>query len=352
MAKYKATTTYEQTQSYTYPGVLTDTLLVKPKIGSPALSEIATVRQGIRSGEYLHLVQPPSAAVLSKGNATCAPTYTTTGEITDRQLTTGLFDINLSWCKKDFQNVLGTTTFLGDGALVGDGLDGYELGGRLRSVIVDEVLEQARQDIFKVIFFGDNSLGAGSTNIYSTIDGIWTRLFDAQASYCSKPTRNDLPNQHDSILAAGDALTTLRQLYENAQILLKTQPRNTLVFWVTGSMWDNLYASYESVQYGTELQFKYVVDGVAQLSFRGIPVIPLWLADLDLSSNTDNPFYDEIRHFAILTQPSNWIIGVERSSDLNNIRIVFDEVNLTTYIQGEMRFGVNFVHCDLQAYAH
>lgn len=349
--KYQAVTTYEQNPSYTYPGVLTTTLYQKPKINTPALSDFATIKQGIRSGEYLHLVQPLST-VLTKGTATCEPTYTTAGEITDRKIETGLFDINLSWCKKDFQNILGTPTFLGDSELIGDGLDGYELGGRLRQVIIDEVLEAARLDVWKVLLFGDNSLGTGSTNIYSTIDGVWTKLRDAETAYCAKPVQNNLPNTHNSTLNAGDALTTLRNLWNNAPILLKTQPRNQLVYWVTGSIWDNLYTSYESNQYGTELQFRYMVDGVAQLSFRGIPVIPLWVADYDLENNTNNPWYDEMRHFAILTMPSNHIFGVERTSDLNNIEICYDCKTKTTYIQGEMRFGYNFIHCDLQAFAH
>jgi hypothetical protein len=166
-----------------------------------------------------------------------------------------------------------------------------------------------------------------------------------------KPILNDLPNGPNSTLAADQALNTLRTVYEQSPILLKQIPVDQKVFWVTGSMWDNLYASYESKQYGTELQFKYLVDGVAQLSFRGTPVIPLWVADYSLSTDTDNPYYGVLRHFVIYTIKENHIIGTENASDLNNVEVWYDRQDKVTKLEGELRVGYQFLHCDLQSVA-
>lgn len=92
---------YTPNLSYTYPGKINTELIQKPKIQTPALTELFTIRQGIRCGEYINLVQPLTS-VLTKGTADCAPVYTQSGSITDRKLETGLFEINLSVKKKNY----------------------------------------------------------------------------------------------------------------------------------------------------------------------------------------------------------------------------------------------------------
>jgi hypothetical protein len=73
-AKYEfKNSMYTPNPSYTYPGILTTELIQKPKINTPAITEFARVMQGIRSGQYLNLVQPLTR-VLEKGTADCTPT--------------------------------------------------------------------------------------------------------------------------------------------------------------------------------------------------------------------------------------------------------------------------------------
>lgn len=337
--------------TYTYPGILSTELIQKPKINTPAITELFSVRQGIRAGEHLNLVQPLTRA-LSKGTSACEPTYTQAGSITDKFITTGLFEINMSWCKKEFQGLLSNYNVLGDSNLVGNGLSGYELGGRLRSVILDEITEQGRQDVWKVALFGDDSLGAGSTNMFSTIDGLWTHYLDNFANYCIKPVTNALPNQHNSVLSANQARDTFRLMWEGAPILLKQMYGNSsLKLFVTGSMWENYLNSLED-NCCVEGSWRLLQDGTKTLYYRGIELVPLWIADATLSTDTDNPFYDELRHFAILTIPQNNIFGVEAMSDLNNLELCYDCRTKTTYIQGEMRFGTQFLQCDFTVIAY
>lgn len=343
---------YTPNFSYTYPGILSTELIQKPKIETPALTEMFTVRQGIRAGEYLALVQPLTR-VLEKGTASCAPTYTQSGSITDRKITTGLFEINKSWCKKEFQQLLTTYNVLGDDSgLVGNGLSGYELGGRLRSLILDEINEQARQDVWKVALFGNDSLGSGSTNLFSTIDGLWTRYLDGFASYCIKPVTNLLPNQFNSILTPDQARDTFRLMWGNAPILMKQAfASGRFKLFVTGSMWENYYDSLIA-NCCVEGSWKMGQDGATKLYYRGIELVPLWIADYTLENDTDNPYYNLLRHFAILTTPTNNVFGVESSSDLNNLEICYDCRTKTTLIQGESRFGVQYIQCDQAVIAY
>lgn len=342
---------YTPNPSYTYPGVLNTELIQKPKINTPAISEFATVMQGIRAGQYLNLVQPLTR-VLEKGTAECTPTYSQAGSITDRKIETGLFEINKSWCKKEFQGLLSNYNVFGDSDLVGDGLSGYELGGRLRTVILDEILEQARQDVWKVYLFGNNSLGAGSTNMFSTIDGLWTQYLDSFASYCIKPVYNALPNQHNSVLSANQARDTFRLMWGNSPILLKQMMASGRTkIWTTGSMYENYYDSVIN-DCCVEGSWRAGQDGISRLYYRGLEIVPLWIADFTLENDTDNPYYDLLRHFAILTIPENNVFGVENMSDLNNLEICYDCRTKETLIQGEMRFGAQFKQCDLTTIAY
>lgn len=345
---------YTPDPSYTYPGVLSTELIQKDKIGTPQLSDFFTVRQGIRSGEYLNIVQILTR-VLEKGTADCIPTYTQGGSITDRKITTGLFEINKSWCKKEFQGLLSTYNVFGDSDLVGNGLSGYELGGRLRSLIIDEILSAATLDQWKVSFFGNDSLGAGSTNMFSTIDGIWTKYLDGFGSYCIKPVTNALGNLHNSVLTTNQARDTFRLMFTQSSILMKQMMASSggggVKLFVTGSMWENYLQSLED-NCCVEGSWRLQQDGTKTLHYRGVQLVPLWFADYTLENDTDNPYYDLLRHFAILTSPKNNIFGTENASDLNNLEMCYLCKDKTTYIQGEMRFGVQYIHCDLTTIAY
>lgn len=334
--------------TYTYPGILSTELFQKPKIDTPAITDLFTVRQGIRAGEHLNLVQPLTS-VLAKGTATCEPTYSQSGSITDKVISTGLFEINLSWCKKEFQGLLTNYNILGDSDLVGNGLSGYELGGKLRSIILDEVTEQARLDVWKIALFGQTAYTGSS--VYSTIDGLWTQYLDGFASYCIKPVTNALPNQANSVLTANQARDTFRLMYKNAPILLKQQiSAGRVKLFVTGSMLENYQDSLED-NCCVEGSWRLQQDGQKTFYYRGIEIVPLWIADQVLENET-NPYTGLLRHFAIMTVPSNNIFGVESMSDLNNLELCYDCRTKTTYIQGEMRFGTQFLHCDLTVIAY
>lgn len=342
---------YTPNFSYTYPGMLNTELLQKPKINTPAISDFFKVMQGIRAGQYLNLVQPLTR-VWSKGTASCAPTFSQAGSITDRKIDTGLFEINLSWCKKEFQGLLSNFNVLGDSDLVGDGLSGYDLGGRLRTVILDEIAEQGRLDFWKIAFFGNNSLGSGSTNVFSTIDGLWTKYLDGFSSYCIKPVTNALPNAHNSTLNANQARDTFRLMLTNSSILLKQFiASGRAKMWVTGSMWENYLTSLED-NCCVEGSWRLQQDGTKTLYYRGVELVPLWFADYTLENDTDNPYYDLLRHFAILTIQDNNVLGLENAADLNNLELCYDCRTKETLIQGEARWGVNYVQCDLTTIAY
>jgi hypothetical protein len=337
---------YTPSLTYTYPGKL-NTELIKPlRVGAPSPQDLFTIIQGVRCGEYLHYINPLTSA-LSKASGNCNPTYTQAGSITDKQLVTGEFQVNMEFCEAEFGAIC---TVLVEKYL-GMGVDAYEIQNNLQSLIFEQIIEAMKVDIMKVMFFGDNSLGAGSTSIYSVIDGVFTKFFDNEAAYCVQPINNVLfPNQHDSVLAADAARDALRAIWAQSSLILRAVPDNQKAFWVTQSVWDNYLTSLET-NCCVEGAWRLQQDGTKRLEYRGVELIPLPFADLSLSSETGNPFYDEIRHFAVYTAKGNHYMGVERSSDLNNLTSCFDCRTNSNLFKGRMRFGYNFVQCDLIAWA-
>jgi len=110
---------YTPNITYTYPGKLNLDLIKPIRLGVPAPQDLFTIIQGVRCGEYLHYIQPLSS-VLAKASGDCNPTYTQAGSITDRQLVTGDFRINLSWCEEEFNATCTALTekYTGQGVLI------------------------------------------------------------------------------------------------------------------------------------------------------------------------------------------------------------------------------------------
>jgi hypothetical protein len=344
MAQF-ANSMYTPNISYTYPGTLNLDLIKPILVDLPALGDLFTIIQGVRCGEYLHYIQPLTT-VLSKSSGDCNPVYTQAGSITDRQLVTGEYKVNLEWCEAEFTAVC--TALIQK--YISPGVDGYELEGQLMNLIFEQTKNAMAKDILKAMFFSNNSLGSTSSSVYSVIDGVFTKFFDSEAAYCVQPVSNTLPNTATSVLSADQARDTLRLLWGNSNIRLKQMPTSEKVFWVTGSMWENYYDSLIN-NCCVEGSWKMGQDGVAELYYRGIKLMPLWFADESLSSETANPYYGILRHFAVYTAKANHYMGVERSSDLNNLTSCFDCRTNSNLIKGKMRFGYNFVQCDLISWA-
>lgn len=337
---------YNPNISYTYNGKLNLDLIKPIQIGIPALSDLFTIIQGVRCGEYLHYINPLSS-VLTKETGVCAPVYTEAGTITDRQLITGKFNINIEWCEQEFNAICTALTE----KYTAMGVDGYEILSNLQSLIFEQVVETGQRDTLKIMFLGDNSLGSGSTNVYSAIDGVFTKFRDSETAYCVKPVANNLGANHNTVLTPDKARDTLKLLFNQADIRLKSLPASQKSFWVSQGFWENYYTSILE-NCCVEGSWQAGQDGIGTLRYRGIELIPLPIIDDALQNDTTNPWYDEIRNFAIYTTKANHYMGVERSSDLNNLTSCFDCRTNMNLIKGRMRFGYNFVQCNLIAWAY
>lgn len=342
-------TSYSYAPGYTFPGNLPTELFYAPTIGTPALSDIFSIRQGIRTDEYLVIVNYLEKILAATTG--CSPSYTTAGTLSDRKISVAKLSANLQWCKSDF--IATASALSNDPKFVADGLDGYNVTAAVRKMWVDQMIDAMRRDIFRIALFGNDA--SGNAN-YNTMDGLFVKLFDGGASYCIKQVGNDFGNDHNTSLGTDEALSAFQKIYRKSQIPLMQLPPSEKVFYVTGSVYSNLLESYQaSGRSGSEVQFKTLTDGVPTLMYNGIEVVPLWLADNYLSTDSTNPWYDNMRNFIIYTPKasskySNLVLGTEKASDLDRVDVFYDQRLLTTYAQAEVRFGVNFINCDLTSF--
>ena len=337
---------YTYTPSFTFDGNLPTEIFMQPSIGTPALSDIFSIRQGIRTDEYLVLGTPLSKILIAAQG--CSPTYTASGTLSDRKITTTKFELNHSWCKSDWEATASQLT--NDPSWMADGLAGFEPTAKLRSFLFEQLLDSVRRDIARIAFFANDT--AGNAN-YNMMEGLFVKMYDGNASYCVKRVGNSLGNTNTTVLTSGEAETALIATHEGAKIILKQIPNSEKVFWVTGAVYENYLKTLEG-RTSTEGSFRLLQDGTQQLFFRGIEVRPLWFADNDLVDST-NPWFNNLRNFIIYTTKgtsryANLVLGVENAADLNRIEGGYDFKEKTYYMQGNLRMGVQYINCDLIAF--
>lgn len=342
--------------NYTYPGILTTELFYKPSLGTPALSDIFMVDQGIKDKKRYNLVNPISKIL--KPYTGCDRVFNNSRAfITNTTVQTKEFQVNESWCKDDFTNYLtGGYNFLAQEWLK-TGIDSFDPSGTPIATVIDKVLSNAlRIDVFRRASF---AAGNSSDDDYNQFDGLWDRLIDSSgaSNYCVVRAGAALGT---GTLAAGAALTALESVYANSNILLKDWDNiyaqfsgavSKPTFWVTRSVWDNYYNSLIGTGAVTEQQFENLVKGLTFLTYKGYPVRPVSMWDSFLAES-DNPLTAVTRHLILFTTKDNHILGVEQASDLNKLEGWYERKDRKFYYEANMKMGYNYLHCDLQTIAY
>jgi hypothetical protein len=316
---------------FVYPGKYSMDEIYKPSVDVPEITQLFTVRQGIKSGQQIPVVGILENIV--KAYVTCGDSPVGTAEITNCKIEVSELKVHFQQCKDDFE-----AHFLED--WLDDGLAGRELSAKLRSVINQLVLSAMRRDNFRILSFGDvTSLNTK----YNQLDGLWTQAIALSTEYCYP--RIDAIGT--GALAPGAALTYLRNAYNGAPIVLKQVPNAQKGFYVTGSVWENLLASYESNTTGSEDQFGLLQRGpTGNLMFRGIPVFPYYAWDQALADPL-SPLFGVTEHLILYTTPAIHIVGMAKQADMGQVRGYFWEENETYNVKAQYKMGYKACLCEL-----
>jgi hypothetical protein len=327
--------------NFTYSGQLTKEIFYKPTQDTPALSDFAIIDNGVKYKKQYNVLGQLDKIV--KPYTGYGATYNTTGiNLTNVTLETKMFQVRKAWNIDQWNGVLDQTfNYLSED--LKDGVDMFDPSGTFLQRAFDIVIEDSiRRDNFRRIFFAAQD---SSDDDYNTIDGIWTRLIDTSgaSNYCVRRAGSALGT---AALSSGNALTYLEQAYDQSNELLKAVPASKKKFFVTGSIWDNYYNSFIGTT-GTEQAFRNTQDGLMTLYYKGIEVVPVRYWDT-LLLESDNPLFGTTKHLILYTTKDNHRIGVENGADLNKIEARYEWKDELYYIKGNMKYGYQYLHCDLQ----
>ncbi len=335
----------ETSFNYTWPGILTTEIFYKPTLQAPALSDIFTIDQGIKDRKRYNLVTQLDKIL--QPYTGCTRTFNGNRQlITNTTVQTKEVQVSESWCKDDFTNALSGQFNILAQEWLKTGNRSFDPSGTPINTVIDKVLVDALQrDVFRRVSF---AAGNSSDTDYNQIDGLWDRLIDSSgaSNYCVVRAGAALGV---AALSSGAALTALEAVYANSNVLLKNAPGKK--FFVTRSVWDNYYNSLIGTGAVTEQAFENLQKGLTTLTYKGIPVIPVDLWDFFLAES-DNPLTGTTRHLILLTIKDNHILGVEQGSDLNKIEGWYERKDRKFYYEADMKFGYNYLHCDLQTIAY
>lgn len=323
------------TSGLTYGGKETMDVLIKPSFQDPALNSIFRIMTDIQSTQKMYLLNPLSY-ITSEYDSCGLPTAATGVNITQKTLTVSPLQAYIEECPDIFTNTIFET-------LKKTGANWNDVSGtEIEKIINKIVMDAAIRDAFRIASFGDTSL---SDTRYTMLDGMWKLIFDNVDSYCIDRVEY-LP---DGTLSANAAIGYLRNLYDNCDNILASVEDGQKHFLVTTQLYNNLMASYESYSGGTaDLQFTLLTNGQKQLQFRGIDVKPIrsWTTYINADFSNSNP------HRIVYTTKDNWVLGVEKESDMTSFKTWFSDDDDKYKSLLRYRMGVQFVHCDLTAVSY
>lgn len=335
----------ETNLNYTWNGILSMDLFFKPTLGSPALGDIFTVDLGATDTKRYHIA--PTANKILKPYTGCAQAVTGTAlDITSKKIQLKPFEMYEGWCKDDFTNQLSGSYNVLAQEWLKTGTDSFDPAGTpIDRMIVQLLKDGLRRDIFRRVSFGDTTSANADWN---QIDGYWQSLIDQSgaSNYCVYASKT---NFGIGALSADAAYNELIAIFNGSSNLLKQEAIDggKGKFLVTRSIWENLYTTYTGVGAVTELAYTAATKGLGNLTFRGIPVIPVTIWD-DFLADSANPLFATTRHLISFTLKENHILGVENTADLNKIDSWFEKKDNQRYYRSNMVMGfLGPIHCDL-----
>lgn len=320
---------------YTYNGKEAIDVLVKPLIETPDIKRIFEVRTGIKSGEQIFRVTPPTKKL--RANDGCSITYQSGSTITPRKLTTCKFRLAFEQCESAFDDSIFELAKK-------SGVDEANLSGTELEKIMNQIFaEGLASDMFKVFSFGDAS---DSDDFYGICEGLWPTLITGLSDYSTTLSRTQFDN--DIAFETNEVYNVFKSLWEDADEILKQIPAAQKRIFVTGNVYDAYLAYLESQsnEFGARME----VEGLSVVSFRGIPIVPVYQWDEALA-DADNPFPAGINKLALYTVPSNHIIGVDALTDDTRYESWFSQDDRVNRWLAEFRMGYNYAHAGLQIIA-
>lgn len=215
--------------------------------------------------------------------------------------------------------------------------------------LVASILEAVKENLWYKVWFDDTTasvFGAGSgsesftigtdVDYFKSFDGIFKQIFATTSlttggKYFVSITKNAGNSYANQALASGDAIATLKAIYNKADSRLRSRADAKLL--VTRSLYDGLLNDLEAIQnVGGFTQTN--EGGMSTLRYRGIEVKMVEIWDRFIQTYQNNGTKYNLPHRAVFTVSSNIPVGTLASGDFGTVDAFYDKVTKQNYVDG------------------
>lgn len=221
-------------------------------------------------------------------------------------------------------------------------------GTEIEAYVLERVAEAAARDLFRILFLGDTTL---SNSDYTAFDGVFKKI---KAGYLAGDG-----TVYGGTIAAADINTsnivnTLdSKLWDVQPYELKFVPDNEKVLLVT----DNIYRAWKkylsSTAFGIVEQRSSLVNGISDVTFRGIPMVSLGVIDKYIATDfaTGSPAAAATPYRAILTKADNHYLATDTLTASSQVQMWYDQTQDKNYTRLRYEAGYNYAFGELNVFA-
>ena len=182
-------------------------------------------------------------------------------------------------------------------------------GTVVKNILLEMIGQGVKSDFNKHLWLSDTS----ASGAFGDFDGLFDAAFAVTAN---KINRDTISQGSDAALASGKGLEILKGLYDNAAPELLEAGNH--VYIVSGDVADDyMAATLESSNFAAA-GYGAMVDGVPQLTYRGIPIIVRRDWDVAIAANVANingASNAAETHRAMLTTKDAFVVATDFSEN-------------------------------------
>ena len=279
------------------------------------------------SAALTKIVEPYTACSATSGS--------TQFDIDNKTITAGRCRVALEQCTDEFFG-----TYIEE--MYRNGVDVMNVEGtQLGDAIVNRAVKGIAQDVVRLAWGGDTAAAAG----YTAFDG-WMKLMGADATVLA--ARTELSAVAPTAPTAGESLSLLRQMYDDAPAALQQVASSDKKIFVTPKTYNSYLSNLEGTS--ADLAITNQQDGLLVVKFRGVELVPVYewdtiLADTDPAmflrggvNGTEGACYCAVE---------NLIIGSDVTDPEGSFKVFYDDLEEKMFFRGYFKLGVQFLYPSL-----
>ena len=260
--------------------------------------------------------------------------------LSDKTISAGKCRVALEQCAEEFFG-----TYIEE--LYRTGQDALNVEGTvLENIMVKRTVEGIGADVIRLIWGADI---ASASADYDQLDG-WFKLLNADTTVkaavieqIASPTTTDEPT-------TGQTLSLLRNCFDKAPAALQQTPLNGKKMYVTPGIFNSYLASLEGTS--ADLAWSAMKNGEANVSFRGVELIPMYEWTTILSDETPALFNGgttpiDATQGVIYGAVENFIIGTDTNDSAANFKMWYDDKDEKAYIRSYFKLGAQVLYSSL-----